>query len=88
MILALESQVNFHLSNARTPKSSNTLDIGVKQIYQGAWNNVEGCKDAYCTQIYSAISDSATFRNPYTGEVIPMREHWIGRLYEGSYREA
>ncbi|MGB6671163.1 MAG: ABC transporter substrate-binding protein, partial [Candidatus Nitrosopolaris sp.] len=65
------------LMNARTPKSSNTLDIGVKQIYQGAWNNVEGCKDAYCTQIYSAISDSATFRNPYTGEVIPMREDWI-----------
>ncbi|MDQ6863874.1 MAG: ABC transporter substrate-binding protein [Thermoproteota archaeon] len=65
------------LMNARTPKSSNTLDIGVKQIYQGAWNNIEGCKDVYCTQIYSAISDSATFRNPYTGEVIPMREHWI-----------
>lgn len=65
------------LMNARTPKSSNTLDIGVKQIYQGAWNNVEGCKDAYCTQIYSAISDSATFRNPYTGEVIPMREKWV-----------
>ena len=65
------------LINARTPKSSNTLDIGVKQIYQGAWNNVEGCKDAYCTQVYSAVSDSATFRNPYTGEVIPMREHWV-----------
>jgi peptide/nickel transport system substrate-binding protein len=64
------------LINARTPKSSNTLDIGVKQIYQGAWNNVEGCKDVYCTQIYSAISDSATFRNPYTGEVIPLRENW------------
>lgn len=65
------------LINARTPKSSNTLDIGVKQIYQGAWNNVEGCKDAYCTQIYSALSDSATLRNPYTGDVIPMREPWI-----------
>jgi peptide/nickel transport system substrate-binding protein len=65
------------LINTRTPKSSNTLDIGVKQIYQGAWNNVEGCKDAYCSQIYSAISDGATLRNPYTGEVIPMREHWV-----------
>ncbi len=65
------------LMNARTPKSSNTLDIGVKQIYQGAWNNVQGCKDVYCTQIYSAISDSATFRNPYTGEVIPMRVQWV-----------
>ncbi|MDQ6667471.1 MAG: ABC transporter substrate-binding protein [Thermoproteota archaeon] len=66
----------FSLVNAVTQKSSNTLDIGVKQIYQGAWNNVEGCKDVYCTEIYSAISDGPTFRNPYTGEVIPMREQW------------
>lgn len=65
------------LIDAGTPKSGNTLDVGVKQIYQGAWNNVEGCKDAYCTQIYSAVSDGATLRNPYTGEVIPMREHWV-----------
>jgi peptide/nickel transport system substrate-binding protein len=65
------------LINARTPKSDNALDIGVKQIYQGAWNNVEGCNDAYCQQIYSAISDGATFRNPYTGEVLPMREQWL-----------
>jgi peptide/nickel transport system substrate-binding protein len=71
------------LMNARTPKSSNFLDIGVKQIYQGAWNNVEGCKDVYCTQIYSAISDSATFRNPYTGEVIPMREQWVNVSTKG-----
>jgi peptide/nickel transport system substrate-binding protein len=65
------------LINARTPKSSHTIDIGVKQIYQGAWNNVEGCKDTYCTNIYSAISDGPTFRNPYTGDVIPMREQWV-----------
>jgi peptide/nickel transport system substrate-binding protein len=66
----------FSLMNAITPKKSNTIDVGVKEIYQGAWNNVEGCKDVYCTEIYSAITDSPTFRNPYTGDVIPMREQW------------
>jgi peptide/nickel transport system substrate-binding protein len=67
----------FSLLNAITPKKSNMIDVGVKEIYQGAWNNVEGCKDVYCTEIYSAVSDSPTFRNPYTGDVIPMREQWI-----------
>src|SRR6478736_1282266 len=75
MILVLVSQANIHLLTL-TSKGSNSLDIGVKQIYQGAWNNVAGCKDAYCTEIYSAVTDSAIFRNPYTGEAIPMRENW------------
>lgn len=64
------------LINAQAPKNVS-MDIGVKQIYQGAWNNVAGCKDAYCTDIYGAVSDGSTFRNPYTGDVIPMREQWI-----------
>jgi peptide/nickel transport system substrate-binding protein len=64
------------LINAQ-PTKKGSMDIGVKQIYQGAWNNVAGCKDAYCTDIYGAVSDGATFRNPYTGDVIPMREQWI-----------
>jgi len=66
----------YSLSNARTNKTTNSLDIGVKQIYQGAWNNIAGCKDAYCSEIYTQLADSATFRNPYTGDVIPMREVW------------
>ena len=66
----------YSLSNARTPKVTNSLDIGVKQIYQGAWNNIAGCKDAYCSEIFTQLADSATFRNPYTGDVIPMREVW------------
>ncbi|HEY7080093.1 MAG TPA: ABC transporter substrate-binding protein [Nitrososphaeraceae archaeon] len=66
----------YSLSNVRTPKLTNSLDIGVKQIYQGAWNNIAGCKDAYCSEIFTQLADSATFRNPYTGEVIPMRELW------------
>jgi len=67
----------FSLINARTQDPSNTLDIGVKQIYQGAWNGVGGCADQYCRDISSALSDPGTFRDPYTGEVIPMRTPWV-----------
>jgi len=63
------------LINSQPPDLS-LLNIGVKEIYQGAWNSVGGCGDTYCTSIYSALADGATFRNPYTGEVIPMRNVW------------
>jgi peptide/nickel transport system substrate-binding protein len=63
------------LINAQPP-NLDLLNIGVKEIYQGAWNNVGGCGDTFCTSIYSALGDGATFRNPYTGEVIPMRNVW------------
>ena len=73
----------FSLINARTQDPSNTLDIGVKQIYQGAWNGVGGCSDQYCRDISSALSDPGTFRDPYTGEVIPMRTPWINITTKG-----
>ena len=63
------------LINAQPP-DLNLLNIGVKEIYQGAWNDVGGCVDTFCTSIYSALGDGPTFRNPYTGEVIPMRNVW------------
>ena len=38
--------------NAQKNGSGNdTLNVGTKQIYQGAWNNVGGCKDFYCRQV-------------------------------------
>ena len=58
------------------PPDLSLLNIGVKEIYQGAWNSVGGCGDTYCTSIYSALADGATFRNPYTGEIIPLRNVW------------
>jgi peptide/nickel transport system substrate-binding protein len=64
------------LINARSDKNSSTINVGVKQIYQGAWNGVGGCNDIYCTNILSLVSDSATSRNPYTGEVVPLRIQW------------
>jgi peptide/nickel transport system substrate-binding protein len=73
----------FSLINVRTQDPSNTMDIGVKQIYQGAWNGVGGCSDAYCRDISSALSDPGTFRDPYTGEVIPMRTPWVNITTRG-----
>jgi len=64
------------LINAKTTKNTNTINVGVKEIYQGAWNGVSGCNDIYCTNILSLVSDPATSRNPYNGEVIPLRNEW------------
>ncbi len=52
------------------------LDIGVKQIYQGAWNPVAGLTDAYGRHIWGVASDPATHRHPFTGQVIPVRAEW------------
>ena len=52
------------------------LRIGVKQIYQGAWNPVMGMTDSYSVQIWGIISDPMTFKHPFTGETIPIRASW------------
>jgi peptide/nickel transport system substrate-binding protein len=72
------------LINAQPPNPT-LLNIGVKEIYQGAWNSVGGCSDTFCTSIYSSLGDGATFRNPYTGEIIPMRNIWTKVLTTGPY---
>ena len=63
------------LINARSDRG-DSINVGVKEIYQGAWNGVAGCGDIYCINILSLISDPPTSRNPYTGEVIPLRTVW------------
>jgi peptide/nickel transport system substrate-binding protein len=57
--------------NART--DSDTLSIGVKQIYQGSWNPVMGFSDAYSRQIWDNLDDPGVFKHPYTGDTIPIR---------------
>ncbi|MCV0431630.1 ABC transporter substrate-binding protein [Nitrosopumilus sp.] len=52
------------------------LVIGVKQIYQGAWNPIMGLTDSYSRQIWGIISDPATFKHPFTGETFPVRTTW------------
>ena len=54
----------------------NELVIGVKQIYQGAWNPVMGITDNYSRQIWGIISDPGTFKHPFTGETFPVRVDW------------
>ena len=64
---------------------NNTLNIGLSQIYQGAWNNVDGCKDFYCKIIYSMISDNPYQLNPYTGDPMPFRNNWTDVISKGPY---
>jgi len=60
--------------NAKSDHSD--LMIGVKQIYQGAWNPVMGLTDSYSRHIWGIISDPATFKHPFTGETFPVRAKW------------
>ncbi|HKX82386.1 MAG TPA: CFI-box-CTERM domain-containing protein [Nitrososphaera sp.] len=66
----------YALANARHSSGETSLDIGVKQIHQGSWNSIAGLQDAYSRDIFHSVSDSGTFRDPYTGVVIPMRGEW------------
>jgi len=55
---------------------NNEFVIGVKQIYQGAWNPVMGLTDSYSRHIWGIISDPGTFKHPFTGETFPVRANW------------
>ena len=72
----------YSLLNAKSERD-HSLKVGVKQIYQGAWNNVGGFSDAYSINIYSNIADSATLRHPFTGEVISMRNQILNSTTNG-----
>lgn len=60
--------------NARS--NSDTLTIGVKKLYSGAWNPIGGFSDSSSQQIWGTISDPGSFKNPYTGYTIPVRTDW------------
>jgi len=60
--------------NVRT--NDDELVIGVKQIYQGAWNPIMGLTDTYSRHIWGIISDPITFKNPFTGKTFPVRAQW------------
>ena len=65
------------------PTGTASLDVGVKQLHQGSWNTIAGLQDTYGQTIYFEVADTGTFRNPYTGEVIPFRTEWADILTEG-----
>lgn len=60
--------------NARADDSD--LKIGVKQIYQGAWNPVRGLGDAYSKNVWDILYDPGIFKNPYSGQNFAVREKW------------
>ncbi|MGI0010822.1 MAG: ABC transporter substrate-binding protein, partial [Nitrosopumilaceae archaeon] len=55
---------------------SDLVTIGVKQIYQGAWNPIGGMSDLYSREIWDIVSDPGIFKHPYTGVSIPIRTTW------------
>jgi peptide/nickel transport system substrate-binding protein len=57
----------------------------MKEIYVGAWNNIAGFKDRYSVIEASDIGDVATFVNPYTGEVTPVRTPWTAIQTNGPH---
>jgi peptide/nickel transport system substrate-binding protein len=56
--------------------NSDSITIGVKQIYQGAWNPIGGMTDLYSREIWDTVSDPGIFKHPYTGVSIPIRTTW------------
>ncbi|HZA07209.1 MAG TPA: ABC transporter substrate-binding protein, partial [Nitrososphaeraceae archaeon] len=64
------------LINAKLSDNRPTANVGMKEIYVGAWNNIAGFKDRYSVIEAADIGDPATFANPYTGEVTPLRTPW------------
>ena len=55
---------------------NDELVIGVKQIYQGAWNPIMGLTDSYSRHIWGIVSDPGTFKHPFTGKTFPVRTNW------------
>ena len=67
----------FTAINAKNNNNENDeLVIGMKQIYQGAWNPVMGLTDSYSRYVWNIVSDPATFKHPFNGETIPIRTAW------------
>lgn len=65
------------LINSRLADNRSAINVGMKEIYVGAWNSIAGFKDRYSVIEAQNIGDPATFVNPYTGEVTPIRTPWI-----------
>ena len=52
------------------------MDVGVKQIYQAAWNPIAGLGDTYSNQIWLSITDPVLTGHPFSGEMMPIRSSW------------
>ena len=76
IINALGAGVPTRFTAINAKSDSDSLVIGVKQIYQGAWNPVSGFSDTYSNQIWLNLYDPGVFSHPFTGKIIPIRTDW------------
>ena len=76
IINALGAGVPTRFTPINAKSDNDSLVIGVKQIYQGAWNPVAGFSDVYSNQIWLNIYDPGVFSHPFTGKMIPIRTNW------------
>ena len=76
VINALGAGVPTRFTTINAKSDDNSLVVGVKQIYQGAWNPVSGFSDTYSNQIWLNIYDPGVFSHPFTGKTIPIRTDW------------
>ena len=76
IINALGSGVPSRFTPINAISDDKSLIIGVKQIYQGAWNPVAGFGDIYSNQIWSILSDPGMYGHPFTGKLSPLRTTW------------
>ena len=64
------------LINGRLADNRSIINVGMKEIYVGAWNNIAGFKDRYSTIEAGTIGDPAAFADPYRGETTALRTQW------------
>jgi peptide/nickel transport system substrate-binding protein len=68
--------ITSRLTTINSRDDSDTLKIGIGQIYQGAWNPIAGFTDSYSQEMSAPVMDPGDFKNPYTGVTIPVRTTW------------
>jgi len=76
IINALGSGVPTRFTPINVQTSDESITVGVKQIYQGAWNPVAGLTDTYSTQIWFTLFDPSLTGHPFNGKIIPIRTNW------------
>tara|TARA_B100001123_G_scaffold232163_1_gene260726 strand:- start:4777 stop:7200 length:2424 start_codon:yes stop_codon:yes gene_type:complete len=76
IINALGAGVPSRFTPINVKTDSGDLTIGVKQIYQAAWNPIGGLGDTYSNQIWLSVSDPILTGHPFSGKIIPVRGTW------------
>ena len=76
VINALGAGVPTRFTPINVKSDSDSLAVGVKQIYQGSWNPIAGFSYVYSNQIWLNLYDQGVFSTPFTGKTIPIRTQW------------